>query len=668
MQKAHSGARLLLSFTAAVLCAGTVSAAQEMTSPGIVALSRDRGATHGEEQMTLTVNLALHDQAAYEAAIAERYRPESASYHHWFSDADFAAYGPSAEELAIVEQELRAYGLQVLFVSADNASLRARGSVANVEQAFHTQIHDYERDGVMFHANATPARLGGAATNLVSSVAGLSNFRMRANYALPLNPKTGSAKRYTAAQVAQSGLSTLYTNKCFESSAPVYLTTEGASVPRGTYVGNLYDDNSQNAVCGWMPEQVQAYYGVQTAIKAGYDGKGQTIVIVDGPSDASVRADLVTFAKATGLPGISSSNFQVIYPDGAPTSYYLANVADWDLETDLDIEWAHSIAPGAKIVLLITPTNDWSEFQYAIQYAVEHKLGHVISNSYGYPELAWGKVTLEAFDAVLKKAAAAGIAVNFSSGDHGDNGTGSPSTGGDQYPAASAYATSVGGTAIAVPTESGGTTSVGWGNNDGLLSNALDAIEDPPFAYGFLGGSGGGESIFIAKPSWQSSLPGKGREQPDLALMADPYTGGVVYSQGLWQSIGGTSLACPIFSAMWTLADEKAGTALGQAAPILHRLPAGAISDVVPVGSKTNVAGTIEDSNGSTHYSGSLLLGPLDSTTTYFSALWDVSFGEYLVLSFGTDTSLKVTTGWDNVTGWGTPNGVKFLEAAAATK
>jgi subtilase family serine protease len=288
MRKGRSGAGLLLSFTAAVVCAGAVSAA-DMTAPAIVALARDHGATNPDEQMTLTVNLALHDQAAYEAAIAERYSPESANYHHWFSDADFAAYGPTAEELATVEQEVRAYGLQVLSASADNASLRVRGSVANVEQAFHTQIHDYERDGAMFHANVTPARLGGVAANLVSAVAGLSNFGMRPNYALQLNPKTGSAKRYTAAEVAQSGLSTLYTNKCFESSAPVYLTTEGASLPTGTYVGNLYDDNSQNAVCGWTPAQVQAYYGVQTALNAGYNGKGQTIVIVDGPSDASVR-------------------------------------------------------------------------------------------------------------------------------------------------------------------------------------------------------------------------------------------------------------------------------------------------------------------------------------------------------------------------------------------
>jgi len=79
------------------------------------------------------------------------------------------------------------------------------------------------------------------------------------------------------------------------------------------------------------------------------------------------------------------------------------------------------------------------------------------------------------------------------------------------------------------------------------------------------------------------------------------------------------------------------------------------------------VAGIVFDSAGSTFYSSDSLLAPLYTTTQYFSAFWNLS-GEYVDLSFGTDTSLTVTPGWDNVTGWGVPNGLSFINAAAKAK
>lgn len=123
----------------------------------------------------------------------------------------------------------------------------------------------------------------------------------------------------------------------------------------------------------------------------------------------------------------------------------------------------------------------------------------------------------------------------------------------------------------------------------------------------------------------------------------------------------------PIFSGIWTIADQKAGKALGQAAPLLYKLPSTAINDVVPVSSPTNVAGAIFDANGATFYSSDTLLAPLYTTTQYFSAFWNLS-GEYVDLSFGTDSSLTVTPGWDNVTGLGVPNGLAFINAAAKAK
>jgi subtilase family serine protease len=152
--------------------------------------------------------------------------------------------------------------------------------------------------------------------------------------------------------------------------------------------------------------------------------------------------------------------------------------------------------------------------------------------------------------------------------------------------------------------------------------------------------------------------------------LADPFTGGEVIlkingSQYV-QVTGGTSLAAPIFSAEWAIANQYDGRPLGQAAQVISRLPSSALLDVKPVTSVTNPAGTIFDKSGVTFYSPSALVEPLQNTTTFFSAFYnEPSSGFWYALSFGTDSSLTVAPGWDNVTGWGTPNGLKFIQAAA---
>lgn len=85
--------------------------------------------------------------------------------------------------------------------------------------------------------------------------------------------------------------------------------------------------------------------------------------------------------------------------------------------------------------------------------------------------------------------------------------------------------------------------------------------------------------------------------------------------------------------------------------------------------SPTNVAGTIFDRNGATYYSPSALFaGLLGSTTGFTSAVWNLGGGEDADFSFGIDTSLTVTPGWDNVTGYGTPNGLTFINEVASVK
>jgi subtilase family serine protease len=177
---------------------------------------------------------------------------------------------------------------------------------------------------------------------------------------------------------------------------------------------------------------------------------------------------------------------------------------------------------------------------------------------------------------------------------------------------------------------------------------------------------------------------------PDIAWLADPFTGAVIAisvpgqdPEVVWQVWGGTSLACPMFSALWAIANQEAGAPLGQAAQYIYSLPAGAVTDIVPVTTNSNVTATLRDSGGITTYSATQVLSGIPPTlaSKFVSAMWDYpSLGNTeLVISFGTDctaqadvnpgttcnssAALHTKPGWDNVTGVGTPNGRAFADS-----
>jgi subtilase family serine protease len=130
--------------------------------------------------------------------------------------------------------------------------------------------------------------------------------------------------------------------------------------------------------------------------------------------------------------------------------------------------------------------------------------------------------------------------------------------------------------------------------------------------------------------------------------------------------IGGTSLSVQLFSGLWTLADERAGGPLGQAARSVYHLPRKAINDIVPIGSPFDAFGFITAGHNTTFESSYQLVQPLENNAPFLSALFRGGvMGAWYVLSFGTDTSLSTNPGWDNVTGVGTPNGPEFVDAVA---
>jgi len=305
---------------------------------------------------------------------------------------------------------------------------------------------------------------------------------------------------------------------------------------------------------------------------------------------------------------------------------------------------------------------------------VVHHLGNTISNSWSSLEGFGNPAQFNRDNRILEAAAVQGIDVNFSSGDFGDNVVlvGFKTVG---FPGSSPFATSIGGTSLALNPDDTIMFQTGWGLNFTRIANpetpAGSPPTVPPLRFGFQDGAGGGTSLTFAKPGFQSSLPGSMRMVPDISFLADPQTGveiieTVQTASGPQPSvfvIGGTSLACPMFSGLMGIAAQKAGHGLGQAAQLVYSLPTGAVSDVVPVGSPNNVTGVI---NGSTVESAAFLAGPLDGTTTYYSALFQSPAStRWDVFTFGTDSSLATAAGWDNVTGVGTPNGWNFVNALA---
>jgi subtilase family serine protease len=452
--------------------------------------------------------------------------------------------------------------------------------------------------------------------------------------------------------------------------------------PIGVYRGTVYPVDSNfptPPICDYLPSQLRTVLGLDQVFAAGFNGAGQTIVLVEGYGYPTLEKDANAFYKLANLPLLNSKNFRIVYPEGKPPDPDAGIFTGWNIEMALDMDSSHTVAPGANIVVVATNGEDNEDFEYSISYVAEHDLGNTVSNSYEEDlDLVAGPLEQTSWDDTLEVATAKGISVNFSSGDGGDNGVGNP-LGAPLIPSDAPHATSVGGTSILNDViHPGSTITTSWGDTWVYLEeNGI--VEDPPAPFGLYGGGGGGESVFWPKPSWQKSLPGTGREAPDVSALADPYTGvPIVITVGTTQEVqygwGGTSLACPIFSGFWAIANQKAGHPLGQAAPLLAALPYGALKDVLPMTDSTpnNVTGTIKSESGSTKYTASEIFGSLlEGNEGFTSTIWPADFGgaTYILdFGFGLDSSLTVKHGWDNATGWGTPYGLTFINAVTAKK
>jgi len=257
------------------------------------------------------------------------------------------------------------------------------------------------------------------------------------------------------------------------------------------------------------PQQIKTLYRLpQTG------GKG-TIAIIGAYDDASIEADLAAFSKQFGLLECTTKNG--CFEKHAMTTKISSN-SGWALETTLDVEWAHAIAPNAKILLIEATTPSGDNLLKAVDYAASRKDVTAVSMSWGgaeFPE----EVSL---DSHFKSVSGA---VFFASS--GDNGTGA------SWPASSPDVIGVGGTSISLTKTGALSKETAWS------------------------GSGGGISAYEKEPAFQTgySIPKAGgmRAIPDVAYDADPQSGFPIYRLGKWQQVGGTSAGAPQWAAMTSL-------------------------------------------------------------------------------------------------------------------
>jgi hypothetical protein len=278
------------------------------------------------------------------------------------------------------------------------------------------------------------------------------------------------------------------------------------------------------------PAQVRTAYGIDSL---GLTGAGQTIAIVDAFDAPTIRSDLQSFSAQYGLTDITRDNFQVYYATKQRPNYD----AGWSTEASLDVQWAHAIAPDAKIILVEARTNSNEDLLQAYDRAVELLQadgGGVISLSLGRQELDIDPIANLHF----RNENTSNVSFVVATGDDGAMAG---------FPAISPDVTAVGGTFLDL--DAGGnliTPESGWP------------------------GSGGGLSSFFTQPDFQKGVTvaggtlGNRRAVPDLAMLADPRSGVSVlnsspdiFGSSGWNLVGGTSLATPLFAGVTALINQR---------------------------------------------------------------------------------------------------------------
>jgi subtilase family serine protease len=392
--------------------------------------------------------------------------------------------------------------------------------------------------------------------------------------------------------------------------------------------------------------QLRHAYGLDNLIKAGFDGKGKTIVIIDSFQSPNIVSELTTFDSFYGLPNMNGlggkknsklGTFTQVAPDGL-TSFDETNtdMIGWAEEITLDVLLAHALAPGANIALVLAKSDADADILSATKYAVDHSLGDVISQSFGENESCVDTNLLKAEHQLFAKATLKSMTLVAASGDQG---AAQPTCDGSSYvladssPASDPLVIGVGGTDLSAA----GYCTVSQGCNP--KKNPAPGTYQGEVAWNEFGSSwvsGGGFSVLYIQPFYQllAFHSSKGRGVPDVAFNAS-ITHGVLAWLDVpgdytgWITFGGTSVGTPGWVAIVAMADQKAGHDLGFINMALYLLAS--------------------------------------NKKTYAADFHDITSGNNSVVEDVAVTGFNAGPGWDAATGLGSPAADRLVNVMVKT-
>jgi subtilase family serine protease len=442
--------------------------------------------------------------------------------------------------------------------------------------------------------------------------------------------------RYRAASSSLIGLITLVAGSLLAAVAPAGVATapQAGQVVISPMVASRFASASQpltTAQCQakyhvacYQGPQLQVAYNLGPLFSRGINGTGETIVIVDSYGSPTITRDLATYDAQYGLPAPPS--FTIIHPAGAVPPYQKnSNFEGWAGETTLDVEMAHTMAPGANILLVETPVNEtegvtgFPQIVKAENYVIDHNLGDVISQSFGATEETFpNAASIMALRSAYVNAAAHGVTVLAATGDSGVvdyklNQVDYYTYRVIDWPPSDPLVTAVGGTQLHL-NAAGDHTSP-----DTVWNDTYDAAANQ-VAFGNAGpnplATNGGVSSVFPRPGYQDSVAGvvgNTRGVPDIT-MSGACNGAVEVYQSFpgvpagWTMSCGTSEATPLFAGIVALADQVAGHPLGLINPALYAMKANNAPGLVPVTSGNNTVTFTQ--NGKTYTVDGYQAGP----------------------------------------------------------
>ncbi|HEX5424352.1 MAG TPA: Ig-like domain repeat protein [Candidatus Acidoferrales bacterium] len=347
-------------------------------------------------RMLLVLQRSSAQETALESLLDQQQDKSSPNYHQWLTPQQFGQqFGPADSDIQTVVSWLQSQGFQIDKIANGRGTIEFSGTAAQLQSAFHTEIDKYAVNGQTYMANATDPQIPAALSPVIAGVASMNGFPRQPMYRL-----AGIfAKSKETGQVTRLGGVT------GETPTPSFTTSCGTN-----------PDTGQPIPCyGVSPYDFATIYNTLPLWNAStpINGTGETIAIVArtniNPQDVS---DFQTFFSLPANP----PNIILNGPDPGI-------VQGDETESDLDVEWAGGVAPGAKIDLVVSQSTETSDgVDLSALYIVDNDLAPVMSESYGQCELGLGSSGNQFVSNLWQQAAAEGITVFVSSGDNGSAG------------------------------------------------------------------------------------------------------------------------------------------------------------------------------------------------------------------------------------------------------